>query len=63
MVSFCGKNILFRLTGLFLLLGLLALTLTGCLFGVPPDDPLPWNAPNERDGMIPLPNSMLNRYN
>lgn len=63
MVSFCGKNVvLLRRLAVTLLLGLLLLA-GGCLCDTPPEGEMPWNTPNERDGMIPLPNSMLNRYN
>ncbi|MCL1921169.1 MAG: hypothetical protein FWG50_08865 [Kiritimatiellaeota bacterium] len=55
------KNVWLRLLGAFLLLGVLALS--GCMCDTPNDTELPWNAPSERDAMMPLPNSMLNRYN
>jgi len=56
MTSFHAKIIAFSL-----LLSLLALT--GCICDSPNDTDLPWNTPHERDGMIPLPSSMMNRYN
>ena len=61
MVSFYSKTMALRIIGASLLLGLLILT--GCLCDSPNETDLPWNAPNERDSMIPLPSSMLNRYN
>jgi len=60
MASFCGKKITLRTVGVLLLLVILASA--GCMH-TPNDTDLPWNAPDARDGMIPLPNSMLNRYN
>ena len=60
MTSFYSKTIT-RILTVSLLLGVLALT--GCICDTLPEDDLPWNTPNERDSMIPLPNSMMNRYN
>jgi len=43
-----------------LLVGLLLIT--GCLCDSPNDDNIPWNRPDPKDAMIPLPNSLINRY-
>ena len=56
-----NKHVIFCLFGGFLLLGLLLIT--GCMADSPNETDLPWNAPDERDGMMPLPSSMMNRYN
>jgi len=50
-----------KLLALFLLLGLLVTA--GCMCDTLPEDDIPWNKPDLKDGMMPLPNSMLNRYN
>ena len=55
------KKIRVQLLGLLLLLGVLVIM--GCMSDAPNETDIPWNAPSERDGMMPLPNSMLNRYN
>jgi len=51
---------MFQFLRLFLLLGLLMVA--GCLSDTPDDTDIPWNAPDVRDGMMPLPNSLINRY-
>ena len=55
------KKIRVQFLGFFLLLGMFAIM--GCMSDTPNETDIPWNAPSERDGMMPLPNSMLNRYN
>ena len=58
---FLAEKIWGRLLGLFLLLGVLVVM--GCMCDSPNETDIPWNAPSERDVMMPLPSSMLNRYN
>jgi|GEM_PF-1190371 len=56
------KVALFCMGLILLLLGLL--TVTGCMCDTPNEDtPMPWSPATERDGMMPLPSSMYNRYN
>jgi len=55
------EKVWFRVLGPLLLLGVLIVS--GCMCDAPNETDIPWNAPSERDGMMPLPNSMLNRYN
>ena len=55
-----GKSVVIRLLGVSLLLGLL--TLTGCMCD-PDDGNIPTSPMDERDGIMPLPSQMRNRYN